>query len=919
VLSAAAAAESPAPAAPNGPDLRELERHAQAAAEKARPAVVAVVWPGPAPEHHESGASGVIISPDGLILSQFHVTHMVGNFDRSRRAGERATVVLWDGRRVEAELLGADRTYDLSLVRLLDKGPYPYAPLDGRSAVRVGDWVIKLGHPSGYRADRAAPVRLGRIVCDIGDTFLTDCAIDGGDSGGPYFDLDGRLVGIIRSDLGSRPLRATAPEFVRRVGALFTATPAGTVAARLEAMRGGDVAPLDAAVVSRWVGALETAEPLDSARWTQGALRSGRGWGEKVAAVSAGVVAVLDGTEVVALGTAVDDTGGVLTKASELPAEPRCRLPDGRVTAVAVAGADPGTDLALLRVKEGAAALRPVAWAGAPQLAAAAGTVVGAVAPGAGAATGPGDAPAANLLAVGVISVGTRELAGPYPQRLERPPPAPAAPPEVIGSPVQGRGYWVEYVEGAAADAGVVPGDVVLSIGGVPLRRHEDLAECVRGHGAGERLTVRLLRAGKRVECVLRLRAEGQRQFSGRRDDFPAVIEHDAPLLAHECGGPLVDLEGRVLGINIARVGPHGCMALPAGLVRKVLPDLLAGKLAANWVPPARRGRGPGQAAPATQPAPAAAGAALVLSLEELKGKLAERNDRFKSLFVEYDTTVSAQVEPSLLMAWGMHDVRDDRELHRVAFDGEKRLAEVRRPALGVLWAPRDQVAPDPAAPPEVARAVEQRRLEAGRQKEQGRTGHLFVAGGPPRRLVFDGRSCYVPSPDGKQMLRRPAEFFSAPTMYLGPLGLRPPDPGAAASQKQHYFPANFELYEQCRVLPALQVVDAAGCVVVEGQSSDRPADGKPRQRLDRIWFDPALGFSPRRREYLVDGATALLWRGEDFDEFAPGCFLPRTATYSVFTPTWAAPELRGRPAYTYTVTLRKARVGEVPAQVFEP
>ena len=64
--------------------------------------------------------------------------------------------------------------------------------------VKAGDVVLKLGHPIGYRLGRAPVVRAGRVLYAQDDVFVSDCLLADGDSGGPFFDLDGRLVGIVR-------------------------------------------------------------------------------------------------------------------------------------------------------------------------------------------------------------------------------------------------------------------------------------------------------------------------------------------------------------------------------------------------------------------------------------------------------------------------------------------------------------------------------------------------------------------------------------------------------------------------------------------------------------------------------------------------------------------------------------------------
>ena len=76
-----------------------------------------------------------------------------------------------------------------------------------------------------------------------------------------------------------------------------------------------------------------------------------------------------------------------------------------------------------------------------------------------------------------------------------------------------------------------------------------------------------------------------------RADDFPTVIECAVPFCSYECGGPVVDLTGRAIGVTIARVAPHGGMVIPGDCVLKLLPDLRAGGLAGNAAPGRSRGK----------------------------------------------------------------------------------------------------------------------------------------------------------------------------------------------------------------------------------------------------------------------------------------------------------------------------------------
>ena len=190
-------------------DLPRLEERVRRTARAVLPSVVAIRHPIEKPsevgQYQRNYASGVIITADGIVLSQGHVSHWTFGDGATIRpdswptgsAGDSTTVILHDGRECPAELLGANRTHDLSLLRLLEPGPYPHVPIRATAPVEVGDWVLKIGHPLGYRKGRSAPVRLGRVTGGTAEIFGTDCMLSGGDSGGPYFSLDGQLVGIV--------------------------------------------------------------------------------------------------------------------------------------------------------------------------------------------------------------------------------------------------------------------------------------------------------------------------------------------------------------------------------------------------------------------------------------------------------------------------------------------------------------------------------------------------------------------------------------------------------------------------------------------------------------------------------------------------------------------------------------------------
>jgi len=192
-LAGGAGAEPPADDASEALSLvRQLEQARVDLAGQLAPAVCAVF-------RGQGGGSGVVITEDGLVLSNFHVTEL----ENEMRIG------LNDHRIHPAVVLGVDPSGDLSLLRLTEKQTWAHAPLGDSDALRQGDWVFAMGNPFLLATDFSPTITLG-VVSGINryqpgsikgtllypDCIQTDASINPGNSGGPLFNLRGEVVGI---------------------------------------------------------------------------------------------------------------------------------------------------------------------------------------------------------------------------------------------------------------------------------------------------------------------------------------------------------------------------------------------------------------------------------------------------------------------------------------------------------------------------------------------------------------------------------------------------------------------------------------------------------------------------------------------------------------------------------------------------
>jgi beta-glucanase (GH16 family)/S1-C subfamily serine protease len=286
------------------------------------------------------------------------------------------------------------------------------------------------------------------------------------------------------------------------------------------------------------------------------------------------------------LGAIVGAEGWILTKATPLCETMTVTLPGGREVQGTVIGANRQYDLALVKVD--ATGLSPEL---APlDLGELSMPKVGSWLASVGTERDP--------VAVGVVSVGPREIPT-HPGRLG------------IVMDQRDEPVAFEIAEGGAAEeAGLQKNDRILSVEGQKTSTGTELRKIIGSFQPGDIVALEIQRGDERLTLRATLqetfpglggRSEFQNNLGGRlsvrRFGFPMAVQHDSVLRPADCGGPVVDLDGKVVGFNIARSGRTESYLIPTTQVREVIGDLMAAGLAAVTQTDAADDKADGEAA----------------------------------------------------------------------------------------------------------------------------------------------------------------------------------------------------------------------------------------------------------------------------------------------------------------------------------
>ena len=187
-------------------------------AERVLPSVLGLRVGRPSRRGGEGAGSGVVLTPDGFVLTSAHVV----------TGADRLTASLADGRELPADVVGADRLSDLAVVRVRGDDLAPVV-LGDAGGLRVGQLVVAVGNPMGLAGSvtagvvsalgRALPARSGAATRLVEDVIQTDAALNPGNSGGALVDSRARLIGVNTAVAGvglglAVPLNATTRAIV---------------------------------------------------------------------------------------------------------------------------------------------------------------------------------------------------------------------------------------------------------------------------------------------------------------------------------------------------------------------------------------------------------------------------------------------------------------------------------------------------------------------------------------------------------------------------------------------------------------------------------------------------------------------------------------------------------------------------------
>jgi len=517
------------------PDPKSFEKKVQQVFQKVSAACVRVSKYDSTGHRRFGSFSGVIVSPEGLILTAAHATI----------TGESYLVELPDGRKLRATALGRMPVTDAAMIQIdIVKGKLPYCQVGWSYDLRINQPCLSIAYPASLNDLKNPVLRLGAVVRSVTPEgkMQTSCLMEPGDSGGPVFDLYGRVIGLHSKIETSLTMNFENP--IDNYRKYWKA-----LKKQVDYPADAYPDPEDIGTDHRSVGIVADIPLSEVVRAVT----------NKQKGASVRIKSSLGRVDLSTWGSVVSlpghpETRYVLSKSSVVGDQPVLTTSDLKTLQATVLTRDAENDLVLLKadgLEEGI-----VLQSGTADLMQhKEGEFL--ISPSYG-----------DSLRVGVLGNALVEV-----KLMNRP---------FLGimciapdsNTVQINGFAVHLSQ----QYGLQVDDVVDSLNGIRVTSAKKLNLYVSGLKSGDDAFFVLTRAGKKV----RIHAQIQKMpkmanihaadnFAGgmslRSEGFKRVFVHDSMLRPEECGGPVYDLDGNFCGINIARISRTSTLAIPSSII----------------------------------------------------------------------------------------------------------------------------------------------------------------------------------------------------------------------------------------------------------------------------------------------------------------------------------------------------------------
>ena len=492
-----------------------------------------------------NNATGVLISEDGYILTAAHVVLGVRK--------EQSSITMSDGSTYNAIHLGKDVKGDYALMKIVEKGTWEYLGLGSSSDLGNDEACLMFGHSKGYRSDRPALMRIGfyKGTKELG-YLKTSCIMMPGDSGGPLVDLNGKVIGV-------------CSHIDRSIEKNFYA-PIDPVKENWTKLINGETfnerAPKDPQFPkdNETISASKISSPFSLNGGKTAVINSISKSAKNLHKSVVKIKSLVDNTEIETYGTIINSEGYIVAKASELLSKENlsCEQYNGVISAATVVGINTSNDLAVLKIPS----KNLIAINIPKKVDTSVGKLIGSA------------SFKKDIKYSGVISASVRQVL-----------PAIASQGFLGASVTFSNKILVLYDNGAAKLAGLKRGDIIIKLDGTKIESSSDRISFLATTQVNQKVKVTFLREGEEKEVEVTLLKENEKRIrnrhigydldtSDRKYDFTQVFTHDMPIEIYETGTPVVDVNGDVIGINIAKENRTSSFAIPLNVVLKTVKDI---------------------------------------------------------------------------------------------------------------------------------------------------------------------------------------------------------------------------------------------------------------------------------------------------------------------------------------------------------